>query len=127
VLDPLADKLLLVTMFVCMSLVGHAPWWLTGLVLLRDLVIFFGAVSYRLLFGRIGGRPTLQSKFNTFCQVLFCLAVPAEAAYGWPEPWVITALGALCLVTTFVSGLDYVLIYSRRAAAASRARAASAG
>jgi cardiolipin synthase len=126
VLDPLADKLLLVTMFVCMSLVGHAPWWLTGTVLLRDLVILGGAVAYRLLIGRMHGRPTLPSKFNTFCQVMFCLAVPAQAAYGWPEPWEVTALGALCFLTTCVSGLDYVLTYSRKAAAAARARAAAA-
>jgi len=127
VLDPLADKLLLVTVFVCLSIVGHAPWWLTGAVLLRDLVIFLGAVSFRAFIGRMHGRPTPQSKFNTFCQILFCLAAPAEAAYGWPAPWVLTALGALCLVTTCVSGLDYVLIYSRRAAVAVRGRRAAAG
>ena len=35
VLDPLADKLLLLTVFICLSIVGIAPWWLTALVLLR--------------------------------------------------------------------------------------------
>jgi len=126
-LDPLADKVLLVTTFICLSVVGHAPWWLTLLVLLRDLVIIFGAATYRLLIGRIDGRPTVPSKLNTFCQILFCLGVIANLAFGLPPAWGITALGALVVVSTFVSGLDYVLVYSRRAIAESRARGAAPG
>jgi cardiolipin synthase (CMP-forming) len=99
------------------------PWWLTALVLLRDVVIVSGATAYRARFGPLHGRPTASSKFNTLCQVLFCLAVVAQAAYGWPPPQAVVALGALVLVTTSVSGLDYVLTYSRRAAVAARARA----
>lgn len=127
-LDPLADKLLLVTVFVCLSLNGLAPWLLTALVLVRDLVIVFGAITYRTLFGEVQGSPTGPSKFNTLAQILFCLAVVGGAAYHWPEPWLVTALGALVVVSTGVSGIDYVMIYSRRAAAAaSRARAPSHG
>jgi cardiolipin synthase len=124
-LDPLADKLLLVTVFACLSVAGLSPWWLTAIVLLRDLVIVFGAMIYRWLFGPLDGQPTMRSKLNTVCQIVFCLAVVARAAYGWPDEPVITALGALVLVTTAVSGIDYVLIYARRAAAVSRGRAAA--
>jgi cardiolipin synthase len=126
-LDPLADKLLLVSVFVCLSIAGLAPWWLTSLVLLRDLVIVSGAISYRVAFGPLQGRPTLPSKLNTFCQIMFCLAVVCREAYGWPTEVVITGAGALVLVTTAVSGLDYVLVYSRRAAVAARVRSAAAG
>ena len=124
-LDPLADKLLLVTVFACLSVAGLSPWWLTGVVLLRDLVIVFGGLTYRGLFGPLEGRPTLRSKLNTCCQITFCLAVVSQAAYGWPRQPVITTLGALVLVTTAVSGIDYVLIYARRATAVSRARVAA--
>lgn len=123
-LDPLADKLLLVTVFTCLSLAELAPWWLTATVLLRDLLIVAGAIAYRVLLGPVRGQPTLQSKLNTFCQIVFCLAVVAEAAYAWPTQAVVAALGALAFVTTAVSGLDYVLVYSRRAIAAARARPA---
>jgi cardiolipin synthase len=122
-LDPLADKLLLVTTFVCLSVAGLAPWWLTALVLLRDLVIVFGAITYRVLFGPLHGRATIPSKLNTFWQIVFCLAVVAQAAYGWPPDPAIVAAGALVCVTTAVSGLDYVLTYSRRAAVVGRAPA----
>jgi cardiolipin synthase (CMP-forming) len=121
-LDPLADKLLLVTVFVCLSIEGRVPWLLTALVLLRDLVIVFGAITYRLLFGEVHGNPTGPSKFNTLAQIVFCLAVVSFAGYQWPAQWLVTALGALVVVSTGVSGIDYVLIYSRRAAGIARAR-----
>jgi len=127
VLDPTADKLLLVTVFVCLSIVGLVPWWLTVLVILRDLVILFGALTFIRLFGPLRGSPTGVSKLNTLCQIVFCLAVVATAAYGWPGATAVTALGALVLLTTAVSGIDYTLIYSRRAAAVVRGRAATAG
>jgi cardiolipin synthase (CMP-forming) len=116
-LDPLADKLLLVTVFVCLSIAKLAPWWLTATVLLRDVVIVTGAIAYRTLLGPIQGQPTRPSKLNTLCQILFGLAVVAEAAYAWPTEESIIVLGALAFVTTVVSGLDYVLVYSRRAMA----------
>jgi len=119
-LDPLADKLLLVTVFICLSFAKLAPWWLTATVLLRDLVIVLGAAAYRVLLGPIQGQPTRPSKLNTFCQILFCLAVVAEAAYGLPSQQAIAVLGALAFVTTAVSGIDYVLVYSRRAFSAAR-------
>ena len=125
VLDPLADKLLLVTVFICLSIAGLAPWWLAALVLLRDLVIFFGALTYKWLFGPLRGAPTAASKFNTFWQIVFCLAAVAQAAFGIPGDAGVIALGAMAMVTTAVSGIDYTLIYSRRAAAVSRARAAA--
>ena len=127
VLDPLADKLLLVTVFVCLSLAGLVPLWIVGLVLFRDLVIFFGALTYKWLFGPLHGEPTAVSKLNTLCQILFCLAVVANAAFGWPGDPTVIALGALVLVSTAVSGIDYTLIYTRRASAVTRERAAAAG
>ena len=127
VLDPLADKLLLVTVFICLSLAGLTPLWIAGLVLFRDLVIFFGALTFKWLFGPLRGQPTAVSKFNTLCQILFCLAVVANAAFGWPGDPAVIALGALVVVSTAVSGIDYVLIYTRRASAVTRERATAAG
>jgi cardiolipin synthase len=127
VLDPLADKLLMVTVFICLTIAGLAPWWLAALVLLRDLVIFFGALTFKWLFGPLRGAPTVASKLNTLAQVVFCIAAVADAGFGLPGAAAVTALGALVTVTTAVSGIDYVLIYSRRAAAVARERAAVAG
>lgn len=127
VLDPLADKLLLVTVFICLTIAGLAPWWLAALVLLRDLVIFLGALTYTWLFGPLRGEPTAVSKLNTLTQILFCIGTVAAAGFGVPGAAAVTTLGAAATVTTAVSGIDYVLIYSRRAAAVARERAAVAG
>jgi cardiolipin synthase len=125
-LDPLADKLLLVTMFVCLSSNGLVPWWLTGWVLLRDLIIVFGAITFRVLFGPLHGNPTAASKLNTLTQIVFSLGVVTAAAYHWPSQWVLIALGALVFVLTWISGMDYVFTYTRRAYAVARSRSASA-
>lgn len=126
-LDPVADKLLLVSAFLTLTIVGLVPLWLAATAVARDLVIGGGAAVYRRFFGPLQGRPTWPSKVNTVFQLGYGLAVVAAAASpAWvPQPIVIT-LGATAFVTTVVSGVDYVMIYSRKAAAASRTRAATA-
>jgi cardiolipin synthase (CMP-forming) len=122
VLDPLADKLLLVSVFITLASTGLVPAWLAIVAVARDVVIGVGAAVYQHLFGPLEGRPTVPSKINTLVQILFIIAVVWRAAFPvFPEA-VVTALGALVLVTTVVSGVDYVLTYARKAAAVSRAR-----
>jgi len=122
VLDPLADKLLLVTAFVMLTVIDLVPVWLTAAVVLRDVVIGSGAWIYKARFGPLQGQPTPVSKANTVCQILYVLAVVATAGTGWPGTVSELALGTLTFVTTAVSGIDYTLIYSQRAAAVARAR-----
>ncbi len=122
VLDPLADKLLLVSVFITLAWVGLVPVWLATVAVARDVVIGVGAAVYRWLFGPLEGRPTVPSKLNTLVQLVFVIAVVWRAAFpDFPE-WLIIVLGALVLVTTIVSGVDYVLTYVRKAVAVSRAR-----
>jgi cardiolipin synthase len=117
VLDPIADKLLLATAFVTLSLLDLVPLWLTAAVVARDVIIVTGAAAYRLFIGRLAAHPSIISKFNTLCQAAFILAVVANAQFSEPSAWVMLWLGAVVFATTIVSGLDYVLVYGRRAAA----------
>jgi cardiolipin synthase (CMP-forming) len=121
-LDPLADKLLLVSVFITLAAIGLVPTWLAAVAVLRDVVIGAGAAVYKWLFGPLDGRPTVPSKINTAVQLLFVIAVVWNAAFRDLPPWVTLGLGALVLVTTVVSGVDYVLTYIRKAIAVSRAR-----
>jgi cardiolipin synthase len=123
ILDPLADKLLLVAVFVTLGVLGFVPLWLTALVVARDVVIGVGALLFHVSFGELGGRPTQISKLNTLCQIAFVLAVTAGAAGSDLAGSLVMVLGGLVVVTTVVSGLDYVIRYARRAAAISRERA----
>jgi cardiolipin synthase len=122
VLDPLADKLLLVTLFITLAIVGWVPSWLAIAAVARDLVIGFGALAYRHWFGPVDGRPTMVSKINTALQLFYILAVIGARGYAVPPPAVVTSLGAAMFVTTVVSGIDYVGRYWRRAIVVSRTR-----
>lgn len=121
-LDPLADKLLLVSVFITLAAIGLVPVWLATVAVARDVVIGVGAGVYKWLFGPLEGRPTVPSKVNTLVQLLFVIAVVWQAAFDNLASWLVTGLGALVLVTTVVSGVDYVATYIRKAVAVSRAR-----
>jgi cardiolipin synthase (CMP-forming) len=118
VLDPIADKLLLATVFVTLSFLKLVPFWLMVAAVARDVIIVCGAVAYRVLIGRLTAHPSLISKLNTLCQGAFIVAVLSEATFSLPPDWLVTWLGALVFATVMVSGIDYVLVYGKRAAAA---------
>ena len=113
-LDPIADKFLVGGTFVTMFLVGLVPVWLAVLVILRDVVIIGGATAYNFLIRPVEGEPTRISKLNTVLQLLFVIYVLSHAGFGWPDRIAITVIGAGVLVTLVVSGIDYVLAWSRR-------------
>jgi cardiolipin synthase len=114
-LDPLADKVLLVAVFIEAAWLGLAPWWLTAAAVARDVMIGLGAVTFRVLFGPLRGRPTIASKVNTFVQLGFLTGVMVRAATGWPSGVWLEAAAILAFCTTFISGLDYVVTFTRRA------------
>lgn len=115
VLDPAADKLLVVSSFVTLSVLTLVPIGLTAVVILRDLVIVSGALAYSKVAGRLVGEPTLISKLNTAGQLLFLVCVITRAEWGRPPNDWLVPLGAVVVFTSIVSGLNYVLIWSQRA------------
>ena len=119
-LDPLADKLLLVSTFVTLAYLGLAPVWLTVVVMLRDFIIVTGGVAYQAVVGKVEPEPSAVSKLNTGAQLLFVCAVIAHRAFDVPPSEWITAIGATVFVTASVSGLDYVLRWSWKAVRARR-------
>ena len=114
-LDPLADKLLLITVFVEAAWLGLVPWWLTAAVVARDVMIGLGALIFRLWFGPLHGRPTRFSKVNTAAQLIYVMVVMLNAAFGVPPGEVLAALALITLATTVLSGLHYMQIFTRRA------------
>ena len=115
ILDPLADKLLLVTCFVLLALHGYIPLWLLWAVLARDLVIVLGGVAYHYLVGKFAMEPSPLSKLNTFVQIAMVLAVLFDQSIWHFGPGVIAGLVWLTLFTTLASGTDYVWTWSGRA------------
>lgn len=115
VLDPLADKLLMLCAYLALGRLGALPWWLVGIVLLRDGVIVAGALAYYRLFGVYEMEPLLVSKLNTALQIALVLMVLWALAFGGVPPtllhWLVYAVG----LTTLASGSAYVWVWSRRA------------
>jgi cardiolipin synthase len=125
VLDPAADKLLLATVFVTLAYLKLVPAWLMAAAVARDAIIVTGALLFRYCFGPLEVRPSIVSKFNTLCQAAYILAVVGREESSWPPAWVAMLLGSLVFVTVAVSGIDYVLIYGRRALGLAKPRAAA--
>lgn len=121
-LDPLADKLLLVAAYFTLAQIGQVSWALASVVVARDVVIVLGALAYHGIVGEFEAHPTLWSKATTLGQILFVLGVLASNAFGfhWQQrgyAWIVAAL-------TVLSGLDYVVRWSLRARNSLRARRA---
>ncbi len=114
-LDPLADKVLLVSLFILLAWLGLIPVWLAVVAIGRDIVIVSGGLTYNFLIGPVQPEPSGASKLNTLAQLLCITAVLVQEALGLRIGPVVTASGAAVLVTSVVSGLDYVIRWSARA------------
>ncbi|HEY6451843.1 MAG TPA: CDP-alcohol phosphatidyltransferase family protein [Steroidobacteraceae bacterium] len=114
-LDPVGDKLLLITVFLVATWNGLIPRPLTIIAVARDVLIGLGALAYRVGWGPLNGRPMLSSKINTLLQLLYVLAVVANAGYGLPPAGLLSALAWLTYATLLISGFSYVRVFTSRA------------
>lgn len=111
VLDPLADKILLDTSYICIGLKGWVPPWLVVLVVSRDFIIV-GGLS---LLGFLGVdvptkiKPSLVSKCNTAAQVVLVIIILVARTFGWDCSICEFALIVLVTTLTLVSGVHYLL------------------
>ncbi|MEZ5786833.1 MAG: CDP-alcohol phosphatidyltransferase family protein [Xanthobacteraceae bacterium] len=102
-LDPLADKALIISVFVGLGIAGAIPIWLVVLVVSRDILII-GAVTLALLLGRpIKVRPLVVSKVNTVAQIVFACLVLAALGFGFDAGPLQTVLMVTVAVLTLVS------------------------
>ncbi len=112
-LDPVADKVLLVSIYVVLAAQGAVPLWLAVLVVLRDVLIVLYAVVY-VLAGWLQVSPILISKINTAAQIVLAAAVLARLGEGWGGGRLTDALVVVVAVTTVSSGLAYLFAVHRR-------------
>ena len=116
-LDPLADKLLLVTAFVALTvpgldLVNKFPLWLTILVISRDVVIVATVAIVNLAIGHRSFRPSMLGKIATATYVVTCVVVMFFNYLGRTSALVEVGVW-ICMAVTLVSGFHYIWHASR--------------
>ena len=114
IIDPIADKILLVSCFTVLTFLGYIPLWLCILVVFRDLVIVAAVTGYFLLSETTKIKPSKMSKLNTFVQISLVLYVMIASQFHF-EHSIETVLVALVATTTLASGLGYAVLWIRKA------------
>ena len=117
ILDPLADKLLLVSGIVVLSFdhapyLGSVPLWLTGTIIGRDILILVGMLVIQLMVGKVKVRPRVVGKVATVLQMAVVLWIMLK----WQDNW-LRALTLATAICTGISGLLYVWDGSRQLSA----------
>ena len=116
ILDPIADKLLLMAAFLWLAFAGDVPGWLAALVIGRDLVIVGGAVAYYYLIGHFDAAPSRLSKLTTLVQIVFVLADLLRLSHLIEMPDAVrTGAIAFTALLTFASGAALCRVWSARA------------
>jgi cardiolipin synthase len=108
-LDPLADKGLLVTLFLTLGWIGAFPWWLVALVFARDAVILLMAGAAFAFTAIRDFPPSVWGKLSTFVQLGACVGVLVirSTPFAWPPAVGVFLMAAATLATVW-SGIDYV-------------------
>jgi len=101
-LDPLADKAMIVSIYVALGIVEAMPRWLVILVVSRDIMIVSAVILSWLVDRPVKLKPLTVSKLNTVAQIIFATVVLAALAFRWEIPLVINALIGLVAVLTLV-------------------------
>jgi len=107
-LDPLADKLLMCSSFVTLSIYHLIPPWLTVIVISRDVVLVLGVMLFKMVNFPVIVRPSLAGKLSTATQVATVLLV-LLAKYWTISPVSLKAWFWLTGALTTISGIHYIL------------------
>ena len=113
-LDPIADKALLVCLFIVLGQQGHITAWITILVVFRDLLIIGGALMFHTITHSLEMAPLKISKINTVVQFCFVVGILGIEAYGVDVDGERIILHYIVALTTTLSGGAYVFLWSRK-------------
>jgi cardiolipin synthase (CMP-forming) len=112
-LDPLADKAMIVSIYVALGIVEAIPRWLVILVVSRDIMIVGAVILSWVVDKPVKLKPLTISKLNTVVQIIFATVVLAALAFRWEIPLVINALIGLVAALTLLSITFYVAEWVR--------------
>lgn len=115
ILDPLADKMLLMSVYITLGYRGQVEAWLVILVVSRDILIIGGVILYQTLTQPTHMRPLFISKINTVAQIGLAVLLLAQLGLGLPDSYnVIATMTYIVAASTLLSGAAYVAIWGWR-------------
>ena len=119
-LDPIADKLMLMSSYLFLAIPSYparwkVPVWLSVMVISRDFLLLLVALLLILAAGRKRFSPSWAGKVTTVVQIVTVLFVLCANVWDWPRELLLVAFGATATVTV-VSGFDYALQVARSSA-----------
>lgn len=119
-LDPLADKLLLVSVYIMLGITGKFPDWLVILVVSRDVLIVGAVVLSSVMAQPMEAQPILISKANTAAQIVLVAVKLSALAFSLSLDGVTQALTVVVAVLTILSAASYFRIWIRHMGVAGR-------
>jgi cardiolipin synthase len=108
-LDPMADKLLLTSAFVTLTWLKIIPFWITAVVVSRDVVLSLGVLIIHVAGGTVHPAPTWIGKMSTVFQMLTVLAAMASGYFQLVPVLITKILAWITAGFTITSGLQYII------------------
>jgi len=112
-LDPLADKVLIVSIYLTLGFAGNIPRWIVILVVSRDIMIVGAILLSWLIDKPVTVKPLMVSKLNTAVQIIYAGLVLASFGFALDTGWLLTLVMALVAVLTLLSVGFYVAEWVR--------------
>jgi cardiolipin synthase (CMP-forming) len=123
ILDPIADKMMMITSFVVLSMRGvfpqpvpshlPIPFWVTIAVISRDVFILVGAASINIVTGFRGFRPSMLGKINTTVQIVAIGIIMLAASFPYGTGYYLPTVYAIVFLFSVLSGGHYVFFVSK--------------
>ena len=114
ILDPLADKMLIVSAYIMLAISGNIPFWLLLIIGFRDIGIIGGVLVLQTLHGQVQMRPSPLSKLNTFLQLSLVFLIMMEQVSLLSLSNLTEILMWLVVITTLASAFHYVFYWFLR-------------
>ncbi len=109
-LDPVADKALLVSIFITLGVQGYLENWLVIAVVFRDAMIVGAVILYQTMVRKLEMSPLFISKVNTVAQIGLAALVLGSSGYGLDTGLFLELMIGIVAVTTLVSGVSYLVM-----------------
>ena len=109
-LDPLADKALLVSIYITLGVQGHLEIWLVIMVVFRDVMIVGAVILYQTMIRKLEMNPLFVSKVNTLAQIVLAALVLGSKGFDVNTGLFFEMMMGIVAVTTLISGLSYLVV-----------------